>query len=517
MPSIGYTDSSDSPMGMNISPVLRKDLMILDNDNDGWGSAKQEVNSYEEDVDSIVISPFLAQFLQAKDLNSLSGVHATFHFEVHAELFGRDIVLQIDNITDAIIKTLKMCPLPDALRHACLKAVAAIANYGFDLSIEEDKKRKIVHSLYKPLSNSLLGTQEGLTAGSAMCLEFLVESEFWRFASNEIVNDVCLKVAVALEEKPTQTNAHMGLAMALGKHNILIIEPYARSLIRSGLRVLNTGIEQDDPEKQLDASVVPALPVYSPIDSDFSAEPAASTAQVSYNSDYGGRYLNRRYWEKDMTGVNASLKNGLCSYRGFGSNGSEVGSLRSQDDVIYDAEGEDTVFSGFMHATPKHGLHSNTTPSFERAHSRLDVDDNEFFTTPSNLFHFHQDPTSDCSKKPVRRINRSSSNQLERSGKHFGNSNFEICGEESFGSWEWTSSSESVSSMDSSAPNVNDKVSGVVEFGHKDGVGSHSFEQNTFMKVVLKFVCWFFIILVAVLLSITWMDTQEVGHHFIPT
>lgn len=51
-------------------------------------------------------------------------------------------------------------------------------------------------------------------------------------------------VAGALHDKSTQSNAHMGLVMALVKHNGLIAEAYARSLVRSGLRILEDGSDR---------------------------------------------------------------------------------------------------------------------------------------------------------------------------------------------------------------------------------------------------------------------------------
>ncbi|GLT64565.1 hypothetical protein SLA2020_370510 [Shorea laevis] len=204
-------------MGRNLSPILRRELENLDKDANSRKSAMRALKSYVKDLDSKAIPIFLAQVSETKETGSLSGEYTISLYE------------------------------------ACSKVVPAIARYGIDPTMPEDKKRHIIRSLCKPLSDSLLGSQESLTSGSALCLRALVECDNWRFASNEMVNRVCQNVAGALEEKSTQTNAHMGLVMALGQHNPLIVEPYARLLINSGLRILNAGLSEGNSQKGFSA------------------------------------------------------------------------------------------------------------------------------------------------------------------------------------------------------------------------------------------------------------------------
>uniref|UniRef100_A0ACD5WW88 Uncharacterized protein n=1 Tax=Avena sativa TaxID=4498 RepID=A0ACD5WW88_AVESA len=98
-----------------------------------------------------------------------------------------------------------------------------------------------------------MGNQDGGASGAALCLKALVESNNWRFASGETVNEVCLKVAGAMHDKSTRSNAHMGLAMALVKHNGLIVEAYARSLVRSALQILDGDTAESSSQKRLSA------------------------------------------------------------------------------------------------------------------------------------------------------------------------------------------------------------------------------------------------------------------------
>ncbi|KAL2335075.1 hypothetical protein Fmac_016288 [Flemingia macrophylla] len=230
-------------MGRSLSPMLQREIKNLDKDADSRKSAMRALKSYVKDLDMKTIPIFLAQVSETKETGSLSGEFTISLYEVLARVHGVKIVPMIDSIMQSIVQTLASSAGSFPLQQACSKVVPAIARYGIDPSTPEEKKRYIVHSLCKPLSDSLSSSQESLTCGAALCLKALVDSDNWRFASDEMVNRVCQNVAVALEGKSTQTNSHMGLVMTLAKRNPLIVEAYARLLIQSGLRILNTGSE----------------------------------------------------------------------------------------------------------------------------------------------------------------------------------------------------------------------------------------------------------------------------------
>ncbi|CAI9779403.1 unnamed protein product [Fraxinus pennsylvanica] len=210
------------------------------------------LKSFVKDLDSKAIPLFLAHVSETKENGTSSGEYTISLYEVLARVHGPNIVPQIDNIMTTIIKTLSSSAGSFALHQACSKVVPAIARYAMDPTTAEDKKRYIIHSLCKPLSNCLLGSQENLSSGAALCLQALVESDNWRFASNEMVNEVCQRVAGALE-KHTQANSHMALATALAKHNSLTVEAYSRLLIMSGLQILNSGFVEGNSQKQFSA------------------------------------------------------------------------------------------------------------------------------------------------------------------------------------------------------------------------------------------------------------------------
>ncbi|KAG9452063.1 hypothetical protein H6P81_004967 [Aristolochia fimbriata] len=236
--------------GKSLSPILRQQLENLDKDAESRKSALKVLKSFVEDLDSKAIPFFLAQISQTKEPN-LPSEYTISLYEVLARFHGRKIVPQIDDIMSTIVKTLMSSAGSFPLQQACSKVVPAIARYSIEPLTPELEKPKIIYSLCKPLSDILMGIPDCTASGSALCLKALVECENWRFASNEVVNEVCLKVTGALEEKTTQTNSHMGLAMTLANRNSLVIEAYARSIIRSGIQMLTAGASENNLHKRL--------------------------------------------------------------------------------------------------------------------------------------------------------------------------------------------------------------------------------------------------------------------------
>ncbi|KAJ1417749.1 Armadillo-type fold [Sesbania bispinosa] len=240
-------------MGRNLSPVVRRELANLDKDEDSRKSAMKALKSYVKDLDFKAIPVFLAKVSETKENGSLSGEFTISLYEVLARVHGVKIVPLIDSIMESIVQTLGSSAGSFPLHQACSKVVPAIARHGIDPTTPEEDKRHIIHSLCKPLSDSLSISQESLASGAALCLKALVDSDNWRFASDEMVNRVCQNVAVALEGKSSQTNSHMGLVMSLAKRNALIVEAYARLLIQSGLRILNSGLVEGNSQKRFSA------------------------------------------------------------------------------------------------------------------------------------------------------------------------------------------------------------------------------------------------------------------------
>ncbi|KAJ1275935.1 hypothetical protein BS78_05G174600 [Paspalum vaginatum] len=246
-------------MGRSLSPLLRQELDNLDKDADSRRAAMKALKSYAKHLDSKSIPHFLAEVSDTTAAGAgaaaglASGEFTISLYEVLARVHGRNIVPQIGNIMATIMCTLSSSGGSFPLHQACSKVVPAIARYGIDASTPDAEKAAIIASLCKPLCGALMGAQDGAASGAALCLKALVESSNWRFASGEMVNEVCLKVAGAMHDKATRSNAHMGLAMALVKHNGLIAEAYARSIVRCGLQILDGDTAESSSQKRLSA------------------------------------------------------------------------------------------------------------------------------------------------------------------------------------------------------------------------------------------------------------------------
>ncbi|CAD6344176.1 unnamed protein product [Miscanthus lutarioriparius] len=218
-------------MGRSLSPLLRQELDNLDKDADSRRAAMKALKSYARHLDSKSIPHFLAEVSDtttaaggAAGAGMPTGEFTISLYEVLARVHGRNIVPQIGNIMATIMRTLSSSGGSFPLHQACSKVVPAIAR-----RTAAPRPR------------------------AALCLKALVESTNWRFASGEMVNEVCLKVAGAMHDRATRSNAHMGLAMALVKHNGLIAEAYARSIVRSGLQILDGDTAESSSQKRLSA------------------------------------------------------------------------------------------------------------------------------------------------------------------------------------------------------------------------------------------------------------------------
>ncbi|QHN82339.1 uncharacterized protein DS421_20g694960 [Arachis hypogaea] len=187
-----------SVMEKNLSPVMQQELANLDKDPDSRKSAMKALKSYVKDLDCKAIPVFLAKVSQTKETGSLSGEFTISLYEVLARVHQVKIVPMIDSIMVSIVQTLASSAGSFPLHQACSKVVLAIARYGIEPTAPEDKKRQIIHSICKPLCDSLSSSQDSLTSGAALCLKALVDSDNWRFASSEMVNRVCQNVAVGL-------------------------------------------------------------------------------------------------------------------------------------------------------------------------------------------------------------------------------------------------------------------------------------------------------------------------------
>ncbi|KAF7070110.1 hypothetical protein CFC21_075663 [Triticum aestivum] len=193
---------------------------------------------YVKELNSNTLPPFLTRLCDPDKPCSYSEEELLCVFETAAELHGCNIVPHISQIVSAIIRI--MSSATGSLHSVgCSKVIRTLSRYVIDPLGTEEEKSGIISSLCSPFSGCLMSTKESVSSGSALCVTALIQSNNWQFASHELVNDICLKVSGALEEVRCQTISHLGLVVALLEQNWLTLEPYGRSLIRSGLSILD--------------------------------------------------------------------------------------------------------------------------------------------------------------------------------------------------------------------------------------------------------------------------------------
>ncbi|XP_076890756.1 protein SINE1-like [Bidens hawaiensis] len=359
-----------------------------------------------------------------------------------------------------------------------------------------------MHSLCKPLSDSLLSRNESLSLGAARCIIGLVELDDWRFCSSQTVNEVCQRVAAGLEG-----DAHMGLVMALAKRNGLVVEGYARLLVRAGVRVLNAGVSEGDCRKRLSAiRMVNCLMMsldYKCIVSEltfvieeFQKFQQGEIVDVNEAVSEGIHMAKRILWSN----ADVSFKDGLLSGQ-VNNPGCVIKTLEARED--YEDE-----FSGFLLRSSINGGSRSRTPSPQKTRSSyVNADSSNRFTSPRKLsqpLHVSDDGSS---RNQNSRFRSSSSSKFNRRS----NSNYDQNGfNECFTNKDelFNGTSETVSSTDDILTNGSYHVEECQENVPETKVKSR-------MSAV-KVYSWLFVLLVAVVLYM-WVQGIDEGYKLVPT
>lgn len=216
------------------------------------------LKQYVRDLDANTLPPFLARLCAPdRPSSSYSEEEILCIFETAAEAHGRSIVPHIGQIVSAVVRIMASGSSTPSHCAGCSKVVCTLSRYCIDPLGREEEKSETMSSLCRPLSDCLMHANKSVSSGSALCIAALVQSNNWQFASNELVNDVCLKVSGALEEEPRcQTAAvHVRLVLALVKHSPLTLEPYGRTLIKSGLQVLDRSSTEASSSQMIMSSI----------------------------------------------------------------------------------------------------------------------------------------------------------------------------------------------------------------------------------------------------------------------
>ncbi|CAM6082524.1 unnamed protein product [Calypogeia fissa] len=219
-----------------MSPLVKQDLARLDKDGESRRSAMNSLKQFVENLDPGTMPRFLAQVSETRDQGA-SRSYAISLYEEVARVHGKLIIPHISRVMATVTRSLSSSGSSPHLHQACAKVVSAVARF----SVEEGSPEQadgILRDLCDPLLSVLTGKLEPLAAGAAVCLQALVECEKWKYASDEIVNETCLKTTVAIGEKITRTVAHMQLARSLATTNPSFFDSFGVALLRSGSEVL---------------------------------------------------------------------------------------------------------------------------------------------------------------------------------------------------------------------------------------------------------------------------------------
>jgi hypothetical protein len=241
-------------MAKAVSPGSQR--QVLNAQNSLFEATKHQI----EKLNPKEIPVFLSHLSNARDLENFNRNHNLSVLNALVRIQGQNIIPYISPIMSTLIRSLECSHEHStfALHETCCGLTCEIAQYGTDPLLPEKERIKVVSSLCGPLSDSLMSSQNNVASVCAFCIRALVEGTNWRYASSELINQICLKVVGALEEEVgrTGTGTHLGLAISLVKRNPLVIEPYARSLIKSGLFFLTDG---DNKTKSLSAEMIHSI------------------------------------------------------------------------------------------------------------------------------------------------------------------------------------------------------------------------------------------------------------------
>ncbi|KAF7819292.1 protein SINE1-like [Senna tora] len=544
-------------MERNLSPILLRELENLEKDADSRKSAMKALQTYVKGLDCNTIPIFLAQVSETKEIGSLSEEFIISLYEVLARIHGVKIVPMIDNIMASIVQTLASSSGSFTLHQACSKVVPTIARYGIDPTTSEEKKRHIIHSLCKPLSDSLPSSQESLTSGAALCLSALVDSDNWRFASDEMVNRVCQNVAVALEGKSTQVNSHMGLVMALAKHNALVVEAYARLLIQSGLRILNTGLEVGNSQKRLAAiQMLNFLMKF--------LDPRSVTSELELIIEEMEKcqsdimvYVRGAAFEALQTAKRISIDRksrfGKSSGSITGSNFREGEDISDDEDLSPASISPESrildYFPGYESITESPIPTSQASQNFnyerrslnrkfqtheygrvvQRSRPQVNMDSIKIFSTPRKHTHSLQDPNgenSGCSENQCRGFRSPSSSYIDWSTTSRSNQNLFLHNmrhksndnESLYADIQFQGGPESVSSTEDLPADADMQASPkVVVPGKRNDTDTTVHVKKALRRTKLKLVYGLSFVLLAMATPLLWINIQEEGHYLVPT
>ncbi|KAJ7297680.1 hypothetical protein O6H91_10G087400 [Diphasiastrum complanatum] len=211
------------------SPLVKQDLARLENAATRRG-AMHSLKSIIKQLDAASLPRFLDQLADIPE-SSPARPFAISLYEEIAHDQGHCLTPHIPRCIATILRLLSASGSSAHLQSACTKAISAIATHCINPT--SNSFEEIVKELCDPLMKVLSGKLEPLTTGAATCLRAVVEADIWQLMPRNICDELCLRVTIAVGERPTQTIGHLHLARSLVKHSTSAIAGYVQALLSS--------------------------------------------------------------------------------------------------------------------------------------------------------------------------------------------------------------------------------------------------------------------------------------------
>lgn len=220
-----------------LSPLVKQDLAKLDTDGDTRRLAVKSLKLFVEQLDASTLPRFISQIAESREPGATRS-YAISLFEEVARVHGKLVVPHIPRIMGSIVRSSSASGSFPQLQVASARVTAALARHCIDSSTSQADSEEIVREICSSLIDCLSGKLEPVAATAAACIHALAETDKWKYASEEIVQEVCQRTIVALGERSSRSGAHMQLVRILASVNPDTISIHGANLLRAGEEIL---------------------------------------------------------------------------------------------------------------------------------------------------------------------------------------------------------------------------------------------------------------------------------------
>ncbi|MCO5556308.1 hypothetical protein L7F22_009855 [Adiantum nelumboides] len=209
------------------SPLVKQDLAKLGKDAE---SRRTALGSLCAVIEEHLQGPALSRFMHQLEDSAEGRRYAAAIIADLARVHGDRLAPYIPRLLQTLAHTLLASAACPALQSDCVKAVTAIGKYS--VASSPSSAELVLKRLCLPLIALLPHKVELLSAGAAACLNALVKSDTWKFATASLASKLCLKSAMALTSKSAQTVPHLNLLRSLASGNASSLAQFSIPLLR---------------------------------------------------------------------------------------------------------------------------------------------------------------------------------------------------------------------------------------------------------------------------------------------